>query len=114
MDQALEIEIVESEPPRPILFTGPSMRPRVTVRGTAVYAEGKPAAGVDVFLTQVDENHSTAQVWSDPKGAFEFATYGAVDYEILSKSRDEKFEAAKHVIQSADLEKPVRLVLIQK
>ena len=114
MDQALEIEIVESESPRPITFTGPSMRPRATVRGTVVYADGTPATGVDVFLTQVDDNHSTAHVWSDAKGAFQFATFGAVDNEILSKSRDGKFEAAKQLIRSADLEKPVRLILIQK
>jgi len=114
IDQALEIEIVESESPQPIMFTGPSMRPRVTVSGTVVYADGKPAAGVDVFLSQLDENHSIAQVWSDPKGAFQFATYGAVDYEILSKSLDSKFETAKHMIRSADLEEPVKLVLMQK
>ena len=114
MTQAQEIEIVESEVSRPILFTGPSMRPRVTVRGIVVYADGKPAAGVDVVLSQLDENHSSAQVWSDKKGAFQFETFGAVDYEILSKSRDEKLEPAKQVIRSADLETPIRLVLIKK
>jgi hypothetical protein len=113
-DQALEIEIVESESPHPIMFSGPPMRPQVTVRGTVVYADGKPAVGVDVFLSQIDDNHSTAQVWSDPKGGFEFGTYGAVDHEILSKSRDENFEATKQLIRAADLDKPVRLVLIQK
>jgi hypothetical protein len=112
--QAQEIEIVESEVSRPITFTGPSKRPLKTVQGTVLYADGKPATGVDVLLSQLDENHSTAQVWSDSKGAFEFATYGTVDHEIVSASRDRKLEAAKLVIRSADLEIPVRLVLIQK
>jgi hypothetical protein len=112
--QAQEIEIVESEVSRPIMFTGPSKRPLLTVQGTVVYADGKPAIGVDVLLSQLDENHSTAQVWSDSKGAFQFVPYGAVDHEIVSASRDKRLEAAKQVIRSADLEIPVRLVLIQK
>lgn len=95
IDHAWEIEIVGPQSPRPIMFSGPPKRPQVTVRGTVVYADGKPGAGVDVFLSQIDENHSTFDVWSDPKGAFEFVTYGAVDYEVRSKSRDEKFEAWK-------------------
>jgi hypothetical protein len=110
----MEIEIRESDAPLPIFFNGPPIRPQVTVKGTVVYADDKPAVGADVFLSQIDENHSTAQVWANDKGAFQFVTYGAVDFEILSKSRDEKFEAAKQVIRSADLERPVRLVLVQK
>src|SRR5215472_2678996 len=81
--QAIEIVIGESDAPLPIFFNGPPIRPGVTVKGTVVYTDDKPAIGVDVFLSQIDENHSTAQVWTNDKGAFQFVTYGAVDFEIL-------------------------------
>ncbi|HYL75055.1 MAG TPA: carboxypeptidase-like regulatory domain-containing protein, partial [Bryobacteraceae bacterium] len=109
--KAIEIQIGQDVPePPPIVFTLPPERPTVRLRGTVVYEDGRPAPGVDVFFRPVG-GYSSAQLWTDSKGNFTTTKYGSVAYRIQSRSRDGKHESMEHVIQAADLETPLLLVL---
>jgi hypothetical protein len=110
--KAAEIEIASGSPDPQVLFILPKMRPPVQLRGRVVYADGTGAAGVDVFFKPVG-GYSVAQVWADANGEYKETKYGAVSYRIQAKSRDAKYESAVQVLEPADLEKPILLVLRQ-
>jgi hypothetical protein len=107
---AVELEIAQGLPEPRIVFVVPKVRPLIQLRGTVVYEDGKPAAGVDVFFSPVG-GYSIAQVWTDSKGNCSQKKYGAVAYRIQSRSRDSKYESQVQVVEAVDLERPILLVL---
>jgi hypothetical protein len=108
--QATEIEISPDLPEPRIVFTVPKVRPRIEVRGTVLFEDGTPAKSVNVFFSPVG-GYSTGQLWTDSKGGFRETRYGSVAYRIRSSSQDEKYASRELVVQPADLEKPIVLVL---
>lgn len=122
--KAIEIEIARDLPEPRILFTVPKRRPAVEMRGKVVYEDGSPADMVDVLFSPVG-GYSTGQLWTQPSGNFTSTRYGAVAYRVRSRtttltklsgtsSRDGEFESEELIIQPADLEKPILLVLHPK
>jgi hypothetical protein len=108
---AIEIQIATGQPePAPILFTVPKLRPTVRIQGRVIFEDGTPAARVDVLFSPVG-GYATAQIYTDSKGNFTDTKYGSVAYRIRSSSRDAKFESEMLVVQAADLEEPILLVL---
>ncbi len=110
--QATELEIAPGLPEPRVHFTLPNRRPLVRLSGTVVYEAGTPASAANVFFSPVG-GYSTAQMWTDADGRYAATKYGAVVYRIQAISQDRKYESQTQVVQAADLETPVRLVLRQ-
>jgi hypothetical protein len=110
--QATELEIAPGLPEPRVVFIVPNRRPSVQLRGTVVYEAGTPAAAADVFFSPVG-GYSTAQMWADTDGKYVATKYGAVAYRIQARSQDGKYESQVQVVQAADLETPILLVLRQ-
>jgi len=108
--QAAELEIAPGLPEPRVLFTVPNRRTLVQLRGTVVYEAGTPASAADVFFSPVG-GYSTAQMWTDTDGRYVATKYGAVAYRIQGRSQDGKYESQLQVVQAADLETPILLVL---
>jgi hypothetical protein len=108
--KATEIAIASNLPEPHILFTLPNPRPPVQMSGRVVYENGGAAPGSDVFFSPVG-GHSTDQLWTDEKGGSATTEYGAVAYQIRSRSADHKHESDGIIVAHDVLAKPILLVL---
>lgn len=124
VSKAIEIEIAQDMPEPRIRFILPNKRPSVKMRGKVVFEDGAPAGMVDVLFSPIG-GYSTDQLWTEDDGNFANTLYGSVAYRVQSRStpvtkinstssREGEFESEELIIQPADLEKPILLVLHRK
>jgi hypothetical protein len=108
--EASVIEITPALPEQRIHFVLPPRRSSVKMHGTVVDEDGRREAFVDVYFMPVG-GYSTAQLWTRPDGTYTTTHPGSVSYQIRAESRDAQYKAGPVLVDAADLEKPILLVL---